>query len=185
MDKLNEEKLIELVRLAKEGDKKAFEYLYNYYISPIFRFIYFRVKIREEAEDLTQSVFLKAWGGLVQFKQKEVPFSSWLYAIARNSIIDYWRKKKEWKISDLAKNTLQDDRKSIYDLIEEEEKFKVIKEAMGLLSDEQQEIIILKFIEGLSNKEIAGITGKKEDSIRQLQFRAIKSLKEKIEKNER
>ena len=183
MDKLNKEKLIEIVKAAKQGDEKAFSYLYEYYISPIFRFVYFRIKDYGDAEDLTQTVFLKAWDALPDYKQKKNPFSSWLYAIARNAVIDYWRKKKDWQINDLAQETIKDNKRPIYDLIEEEENFGSVKEAIGLLTEDQQEIVILKFIEGLSNKEISGITGKKEEAIRQLQSRAIKSLKEHLNKH--
>ncbi|MFZ5559894.1 MAG: RNA polymerase sigma factor [Patescibacteria group bacterium] len=183
MEKINKEKLIKIVKKAKRGDEKAFSYLYEYYISPIFRFIYFRIKSYEEAEDLTQAVFLKAWNALPNYQQKKNPFSSWLYTIARNTIIDYWKKRKEWKISDLARDTIKDSRRPIYDLIEEEEDFRVVKEAISLLSEDQQEVIILKFIEELSNKEIAKIMNKKEDAIRQLQSRAIKSLKEYLNKD--
>lgn len=178
MDKLNKEKLIEIVKAAKQGDKKAFAHLYEYYISPIFRFVYFRVKDYSDAEDLTQTVFLKAWNALSDYKQKKNPFSSWLYAIARNTVIDHWKKKKDWKISELGRETIKDDKRPIYDLIEEEEDFRTIKEAIGLLTEDQQEVIILRFIEGLSNKEIAEITKKSEESVRQLQSRAIKTLKE-------
>ena len=183
MSKLDKEKLIEIVKKAKSGDEKAFSYLYEYYISPIFRFIYFRVKSYEEAEDLTQAVFLKAWNGLPDYKQKKNLFGAWLYTIARNTIIDYWKKKKEWKISDLAKDTIKDHREPIYDLIEEEEDFRAVKEAISLLTEDQQEVIILKFIEDLSNKEIAKIMNKKQDAIRQLQSRAIKELRKYL--NER
>jgi len=178
MDKLNKEKLIEIVKAAKQGDERAFSRLYEYYISPIFRFIYFRVKDYTEAEDLTQIVFLRAWDALPNYLQKKTPFSSWLYTIAKNAIIDYWRKKKDWQISDLTQETIKDDKRPVDDLIEEEEDFRTLRDAIGLLTEDQQEVIILKFIEGLSNKEIAKIIGKKEEAIRQLQSRAIKALKE-------
>jgi RNA polymerase sigma-70 factor (ECF subfamily) len=184
MDKLSKEKLIEIVKAAKQGDKKAFSHLYEYYISPIFRFVYFRVKDYSDAEDLTQTVFLKAWNALPNYKQKKNPFSSWLYAIARNTIIDYWKKKKDWKISELGRETIKDDKRPIYDLIEEEEDFRTTMEAVGLLTEDQQEVIILRFIEGLPNKEISEIIDKKEEAIRQLQSRGIKILKEYFNKNQ-
>ncbi len=73
MDKSSKEKLIEIVKAAKQGDKKAFANLYECYISPIFRFIYFRVKDYSDAEDLTQTVFLKAWNALPNYRQKKNP----------------------------------------------------------------------------------------------------------------
>ena len=183
MDKLNKEKLIELVKAAKNGDQEAFSCLYEYYITPVFRFIYFRVKNYQEAEDLTQLVFLKVWKALPDYKQKKNPFSSWLYTVVRNMVIDYWRKKKEWNISELAKETIKDEKKPIYDLLDEEKDFKSIREAIGLLTEDQQEIIILRFIEGLSSKEISKITEKSEEAVRQLQSRGIKTLREYLNKN--
>jgi RNA polymerase sigma-70 factor (ECF subfamily) len=178
MDKLNSKKLIALVKSAKKGDKNAFSELYEYYIAPIFRFVFFRVRNRLDAEDLTQNIFLKTWNYLPNYKQKKDPFSSWLYAIARNTVIDFWRKKKDWSISELGENTIKEERKPIDDLIDEEQDLETIKKLMELLSEEQQEVMILKFIDGLSNKEISKIISKKEDAVRQLQSRALKTLKE-------
>jgi RNA polymerase sigma-70 factor (ECF subfamily) len=178
MDKLNNENLIELVKSAKRGDKNAFSGLYKYYITPIFRFVYFRVRNRVDAEDLTQSIFLKTWSNLPKYKQRENPFSSWLYAIARNTVTDFWKKKKDWNISELGENTTKEERKPIDDLIDEERDLEIIKKLMELLSEEQQEVMVLKFIDGLSNKEISKIINKKEDAVRQIQSRALKILKE-------
>jgi RNA polymerase sigma-70 factor (ECF subfamily) len=183
MDKLNSKKLIVLVKSAKDGDKNAFSELYEYYITPIFRFVFFRVRNRLDAEDLTQNIFLKAWNYLPNYKQKKDPFSSWLYAIARNTIIDFWRKKKDWSISELGENTIKEEKKSIDDLIDEERDLGIIKKLMELLSEDQQEVIVLKFIDGLSGKEISKIINKKEDAVRQLQSRALKTLKEHLKEN--
>ena len=177
MQRMDDKKLIALARSAKQGDKDAFSELYEYYITPIFRFVYFRVRSRADAEDLTQNIFLKAWNSLRDYKQGENPFSSWLYAIARNTVIDFWRKKKEWSISDLKESGLKDDGRPLEELIDEQQDLMTIKKIMELLNEEQQEVMILKFIEGLSGREISKIMDKKEDAVRQLQSRAIKTLK--------
>jgi RNA polymerase sigma-70 factor (ECF subfamily) len=180
MDKLNSKNLTELVRSAKKGNKNSFSELYEYYITPIFRFVYFRVRSRVDAEDLTQNIFLKVWNHLSDYEQGKDPFSSWLYAIARNTVIDFWRKKKDWNISELGENTIKSKEEPIDDLIEKEEDLRILRKTIELLTDEQQEVVILKFIDGLLNKEISKIIGKKEDAIRQLQSRAIRILKEYI-----
>lgn len=177
MNKPNKEKMISLVESAQKGDRHAFSEIYESYIVPIFRFIYFRVRSRADAEDLTQNVFLKAWNSLDDYKQNENPFSSWLYAIARNTVIDFWRKKKEWSIGDLRESGLKDDGRPLEELIDEQQDLMTIKKIMELLNEEQQEVMILKFIEGLSGREISKIMDKKEDAVRQLQSRAIKTLK--------
>jgi RNA polymerase sigma-70 factor (ECF subfamily) len=153
---------------------------YEKYIAPIFRFIYFRVKNHQEAEDLTQTVFLKAWKGIGKYKKQNNPFSSWLYTIARNTIIDYWKKKKELNLDEGVSDIL-DDGSNVLQEIENESDFQQIMESIIVLTEDQQEIIILKFIEDLSNKEISEILSKNEDAVRQLQSRALKSLKNILE----
>jgi RNA polymerase sigma-70 factor (ECF subfamily) len=153
---------------------------YEKYIAPIFRFIYFRVKNHQEAEDLTQTVFLKAWKSIGKYKKQNNPFSSWLYAIARNTVIDYWKKRKEANLDDKIFDILPDN-SNVFQGIENESDFQQIMESIVVLTEDQQEIIILKFIEDLSNKEISEILGKNEDAVRQLQSRALKSLKNILE----
>jgi len=177
MDDSNGKKMIKLVASAKRGNKYAFSRIYENYIAPIFRFVYFRVKNREDAEDLTQTIFFKAWDNLINYKQKENQFSSWLYAIARNTIIDYWKKKKELNIDD---SLIDYESEPVHNSIEKEEDIEIVKRAISLLSDDQQEIVILKFIEDFSNKEIAEFVEKKEEAVRQLQSRAIKMLKKHL-----
>jgi RNA polymerase sigma-70 factor (ECF subfamily) len=190
MNDSNGKKIIKLVASAKGGDKKAFSIIYENYISPIYRFVYFRVKNRDDAEDLTQTIFFKAWNALPNYKQKKAPFSfypvgsqgdsfgAWLYAIARNTITDYWKKKKELNID----NSLIDLKSEpVHDSIEKEEDIEIIKRTIALLSDDQQEIVILRFIEDFSHKEIAKLVEKKEAAVRQLQSRAIKTLKKHLE----
>lgn len=156
------------------SEEKMIEY--EKYIAPIFRFIYFRVKNRQEAEDLTQVVFLKAWKNVKKYRKQNNPFSSWLYTIARNTIIDYWKKKKEVDLDDKVFNFLPDNSNLLQE-IENENDFQQIIESIDMLTAEQQEIIILKFIEDLSNEEISEILCKSEEAVRQLQVRALKSLK--------
>ena len=179
---MDDKKLIALAKLAKRGDKNAFSELYEYYITPIFRFVYFRVRNRADAEDLTQGIFLKIWNAMPKYKQKKNPFSSWLYSVARNSVIDFWRKKKDWNIGELGEGLIKDDGRPLDELIDEEQELITIKKMMELLTEEQQEVIVFKYIDELSNKEISLILDKKEDAVRQLQSRAIKTLREYYKK---
>jgi len=182
MDSLNPEKFIELVSAAKKGNQDAFSAIYAHYFTPIFRFIFLRVKNRADAEDLTQSTFLKAWNKIFDYQQREMPFSSWLYSIARNTVIDFWRKRKEYEISE-PKNSSTSRETSVEDLLEKEEALSLVEEAIKLLTDEQQEVIILRFVEDLSYQEISQIMEKNQDAVRQIYSRAIKILKERL-KNE-
>ena len=174
-----------LIKKAKEGDAEAFGVLYTKYVTPIYRFVYLRVRSREDAEDLTQAVFMKAWNAMPRFEERGNPFSSLLYTIARNSVIDYWKKKKEVSLEDdaeMMQNIRDQDADPFADTLRREDTQNVLA-ALRRLSDDQQEIIALKFIQDLSNKEIAEITGKTEEAIRALQHRALKALREHFKTN--
>lgn len=168
----------ELMRKAKEGESWAFAKLYELYFTPVFRFIYFRVKSREEAEDLTQTVFLKVYQAREQFTEGEASIRGFFFTVARNAVIDYWRKKKDVLFGETAEYAhLPDQRETPDQSMIQEQQIEKLKEAIAKLTDEQQEIILLKFINGLSNKEIASIVDKSEDAVRQMQCRAIRSLR--------
>ncbi len=168
--------------IGEQNNKKMIDMDYESYIAPIFRFVYFKVRNYHDAEDLTQTVFLKAWKNLSRYKEKN-QFLSWLYAIARNTVIDYWKKKKEISLDIETMKIVIDGRQDLAQAIEQEEDLDKIMAAVELLTEDQQEIIILKFIEDFSNREISAITKKNEDAVRQLQTRAIKSLKDILDKN--
>jgi RNA polymerase sigma-70 factor (ECF subfamily) len=183
---LNKEQLVALVEQAKQGDEAAFSYLYEYYLSPIYRFVFFRVKSHQEAEDLAQTVFVKAWNNLGSYqKQPGASFGSWLYAIARNSVIDFWKKKKDISLDQSLIDVLnkKEVSQSENEHLERKEKWQILQKALEILSIEQQEVMILKLINGLSNREISQMVGKNEAAIRQLQYRALKALKQYLKDN--
>ena len=181
----NPEEFEELVQQAKSGNENAFSHLYEYYLTPIFRFVYFRVRSQEDAEDLTQHVFLKAWSALPEFQEEGRSFSAWLYRIARNSTIDYWRKRKDIPLDPTSKTLHNKESKTENParLAEKGDTARMIREALHILNEDQQTIIELKFIEELSNKEVADVTGKSEGAIRQVQCRALKILRSHFQEN--
>ena len=175
----NPDELKELVQQAKYGDSTAFSNLYDYYLTPIFRFIFFRVRTQAYAEDLTQHVFVKAWKALPEFEQEGTFFSAWLYRIARNTTIDYWRKKKSISL-DPASDTFikrEDPARNPAQAAQQKEEAETIRASLHILSEDQQTILTLKFIEDLTNTEISKITGNSEGAIRQAQSRGLKALR--------
>lgn len=167
------------MQLSKAGDAEAFGRLYELYFVPVFRYIYFRVKDKETANDLVQTVFLKVFRSLSNFREQNKSSLSYFFTVARNTVIDHWRAKKEvllddsenvFEVSDKTDNPLK--------FIEKGETSQAIHRAIGQLADNQREIIILKFINEMPNKEIAELLGKTEDAVRQLQCRAIKTLRQ-------
>ena len=172
-----EQDVLLLVERAQNGDVNAFGKIYNTYIDRIYRYVYYQVKDRAVAEDLTQDIFTKAWEALDKFKWKGKPFIFWLYRIAHNRTMDYFREIK--KNSRLIYQTVVDD----YDPIQKVEgKFvhEQLTNAISKLNSQQREIIILKFIEGLNNNEISQIMGKSQGAIRVTQMRALAALRQSM-----
>lgn len=176
----NEEKVI---KEAIEGEASAFGLLYDKYHERIYRFVYLKVSHREEAEDLTHQVFLKAWQNIENYKHKGFPFSSWLYQIARNHIIDHYRTRKPLisieRIEEVEIVPFENEKD-----IDDKNTLAKIQKAITLLPQEQQDIIIMRFVEELSPKEIARALEKPESTVRVLQHRAIKNLKKIITRHQ-
>lgn len=167
-----------LIERAIKGEASAFGLLYDKYQPQIYRFVYLKVSHREEAEDLTHQVFLKSWQNIVEYKFQGFPFSSWLYQIARNQIIDHYRTKKgNLNIEEINEPRIEN---SIAETIDNNSSVKEIKKAINQLKPEQQSVIILRFIEELSIKETALALKKTEIAVKLLQHRAVKNLKKNL-----
>ncbi|PIZ56075.1 hypothetical protein COY23_03620 [bacterium (Candidatus Torokbacteria) CG_4_10_14_0_2_um_filter_35_8] len=182
--KKQEKRTIFLVRKIKNGDTDAFSELYDIYINPIYKYVFLRISDPEEVQDLCQKIFLKVWNGRESFKedQKGFFFTSWVFRITRNVIIDHYRTKKTNKISldvkeNFAKVSLvhKVDNEGIKNL-ERKSLNKTLISAVRKLPESERQIIVLKFIEGFNNKEISEISEKSQGAIRVLQFRALKKL---------
>ncbi len=170
--------ILNLIIKAKKGDAAAFTQIYNLYFKRIYQFIYFRVSHKETAEDLAEDVFLKVYGKLSSLDSHN-SFEGWLYQIARNIVIDYYRQKQATVAFDDLENTLEYE-KNIIDIVSLDQQQKVFLELLKQLAPEQQIVIKLKFLEDLQNSEIAEMLHKNEGAIRVIQFRAIAKLKELI-----
>lgn len=168
-----------LIDRAIGGEAEAFGQLYDKYQSGIYRFIYLKVGRREEAEDLTHQVFLKSWRNISNYSFKGFPFSSWLYSIARNQVIDFYRLKKEVvELDSIAELKTENDSQIYFD---KKNDLARVKNAILELNDEQQNVIILRFIEDFSISETAMALDKSESAVKLLQHRAIKKLKKLID----
>lgn len=171
-----------LVQKAKEGKEEAFGALYDRHISAIYRFVFLKVGGRKgDAEDITHEVFLSAWKNIGRYEFQGFPFSSWLYRIARNAIIDYYRTSKpNIALHEAPEYLLVSEKTEGHDL---DTKLEVerIKKYLALLEPAYQDVLIMKFVEDRSNKEIAVALEKTEGAIRVIQHRALKQLKKHLE----
>ncbi len=163
---------------AKAGDSEAFGALYPLYYTPIFRYLYARTKKRADAEDLAQTVFMKVFGARERIEMGNASPLAYFFVVAKNTLIDLWRKKKHGMIvSDEAVEKMSDSVSDGDRLVREHESKEFLAEALRKLTPDQEEIIALRYMGDLSTKEIKDITGKNEDAIRQLESRALKALR--------
>ena len=170
-----------LVVKSQKGDHDAFADLYEIFIDPIYRYVFYRVK-SFDAEDLVETVFLKVWQNIRQYKPKKKSFSAWIFRIAHNLVVDYYRAAKSQQIDELSTEIPTNDREH-NPIGKAEQSFdqEILKTALSKLKKNYQEIVIYKFINDFSNQEIAEILKKSEGSIRILQFRALKALRRELE----
>ena len=164
-----------LVDQAKAGDSEAFAKLYDAYVERVSRYIYFRVSEDSDMEDLVSQVFLKAWENLDRYKIGGSPFIAWLYTIARNLVIDHYRTKKDTLSLEEAL-TLPSDLELPDELAQTHFDLEAMRDALQVLSKDQQQVLILKYIAGLPNESIARVMNKQEGTIRGLQMRGLQTL---------
>ena len=172
----NSEIIAGILHKAKDGQQTAFTEIYELYFKKIYRFIFYRVSHKEVAEDLAEEVFLKAFSKIASVNKAEA-FEGWLYQIARNLVIDYYRQKRSTVPLEEIENTLEYETNvvEIFDLSQEQ---KTLLTLIKELSAEQQVIIKLKFFEELDNVAISELLNKSEGNIRIIQHRAILKLRE-------
>lgn len=169
-----------LVTRAQAGDATAYGELYDALVAPIYRYTYYRVSTREDAEDLTEIAFLRGWENLKKYKkQAGNPFSAWLFRIAHNLVVDYYRTKPRNDTTELDETWATDTRDASPALLAEMHFDQLsLRRAIHLLPEAYQQIVVLKFINEFDNTEIAKIIGKSAGAVRILQFRALARLKE-------
>jgi RNA polymerase sigma-70 factor (ECF subfamily) len=165
-----------LVRKAVRGDGEAFGVLYERYLDAIYRCLYFRVVDKDHVEDLTEEVFVKAWESLPRYKPGQYPFKSWLYRIAHNLYVDTVRKRNPLLISDEDMDREQESILLPEDKVAQQQEMATLAEAVQELDEIAQQVVILRFVEGLSHRQVGCIIGKSEQASRVIQHRALNTL---------
>lgn len=164
-----------LVARAIKRDAAAFGLLYESHLDRIYRYIYYRVGSNTDSEDLTEQVFLKAWEAIDRYEARGVPFVAWLYRLAHNLVIDHYRSRRV-TIPLEEVGEAEEPGMDVVDAVEEKLDAEEIRVALRKLSPEHQQLIVLRFVEGLSHAEVAHITGKSEGATRVVQYRALQAL---------
>ena len=174
-----------LVSRAIEGDSNAFGRLYEGRLDAIYRYVYFRVGDTAQAQDMTEEVFVKAWEALPNYRPGKHPFTSWLYRIAHNLVVDTYRRKPGVEVaSELDPDAQPDPAPSLEDKLVEQQDHADLAEAIQQLSDEEQQVIVLRFVEGLPHRQVAEIIDKSEATSRIIQHRALVALADLLGKGE-
>ncbi|OGO19214.1 MAG: RNA polymerase subunit sigma-70 [Chloroflexi bacterium RBG_16_50_11] len=170
-----------LIRRAQQRDQVALTQIYEENFDKIYRYIVLKIGDRTEAEDMTQQVFLNALQAISSYREKGMPFSSWLYRIAHNQVVDHYRKKSKHATVPLDESlplpAADGDPKY---LVEKKVEIDEVITATKQLTPLQQEVISLRFASELSIAEVAGAMGKSEGAIKALQHSAIVALRKAL-----
>ena len=175
---MTEEELKLVLEACQQGDRKAFGRIYDQYATKLYKFIYLRVGHKEVAEDILADSFVKIWVKIKQVNSSKA-FSSWIYQVAKNNIIDYYRVRKSTIAIEEVEQTLEDAADPIAETDLNLDQKRILACLVNLPKDQQQ-VIRYKFFEDLSNSEIALIMNKSEGAIRVIQHRAITRLQEML-----
>jgi RNA polymerase sigma-70 factor (ECF subfamily) len=171
-----------LVERAQQ-DPLAFATLYDQYVNRVYNYIFQRTGNHGDAEDLTARTFVKAFVHLKGYRYRGIPFAAWLYRIAHNAVANWHRDSHRHQMVALdavAERSREDDRPE--DLAQSKEESTVLMQAVRSLPEERQELLILKFSEGLSNAEIGQIMHRTEGAIKSLFHRTLMTLREELDR---
>lgn len=169
-----------LIERAKE-DKDAFGQLYEIYVERIYKYVYYRTGNVADAEDLTAKIFIRAMKHIPRYKDQGVPFSAWLYRIAHNLVANWHRdnsRRKMVALDDITHWHVGDESPEFATQLLEDKT--LLLSAIRRLPGDRQELLILKFVERLSNAEIGNIMGRSEGAIKSLYHRTLLSLREDL-----
>jgi RNA polymerase sigma-70 factor, ECF subfamily len=166
-----------LVTLAQQGDAEAFGMVYDAYVDQIYRYLYYRVGSHALAEDLTSETFLRALRRIDTFTYTGKDIGAWFTTIARNLVTDHV-KSSRFKLEVTTADMLDADRgdDGIEHQVLDRLQNAALLDAVKQLKPEQQECIVLRFLQGLSVAETAGVMSRTEGAIKQLQLRAVRNL---------
>jgi RNA polymerase sigma-70 factor (ECF subfamily) len=179
-DELDTDTLAALLADARAGDSRAFATIYDAYAGRLHRFLLLRVTEPADAEDLLQRVFVKVIEALPRYQDRGMPFGAWLFRIARNVAIDFARARPNDNALRVAEGH-SDERCEPAAAAELMADRRLVREALDLLTPVQRDVLIYRFFAGLSPREIGTLMGKREGSVRAIQFRALMTLRRHLE----
>ncbi len=166
----------DVVERARRGDHAAFAAIYDDHVNAVYRYVLYRVRQPSDAEDLTSEVFARAFANIHRYRWQGKSFLAWLYTIARNAVTDRRRHERPTVNLDDAFG-IAEDGPTAHERAVHGERVDALRGAMQRLTADQQEVLVLRFVENLSSRQTASALGKNEGAVRALQFRALGRLR--------
>ncbi|MCL4248634.1 MAG: sigma-70 family RNA polymerase sigma factor [Anaerolineae bacterium] len=176
---------VELVELAKADDKDAFGELYERYLEKIYNYVFYRTGNHHDAEDLTARVFFRAMAHIQTYTERGVPFQAWLYRIAHNLVANWHRdsgRRKIIPLDEYVAGSLRSEAPDRY--AEDKQEREALLAAIRQLPEDRQQLLILKFVDGLSNAEIGEIMERTEGAIKSLYHRTLLALRDDLQETD-
>jgi RNA polymerase sigma-70 factor (ECF subfamily) len=176
-DNAEQQRMAALLTLAQQGDGEAFGQIYDAYVGQVYRYLYYRVGSQALAEDLTSETFLRALRRIDSFTWQGRDICAWFITIARNLVTDHYKSSRfrlEVSTADMLDADRADDgiEQEVLDNLDNQ----ALLAAVRQLKPEQQECVVLRFLQGLSVAETAAVMGRSDGAIKQLQLRAVRAL---------
>ena len=165
-----------VVEQAQSGDQEALSTLYTFYFPRVYRYVAGRVRSTQDAEDVTEEVFLRLVANLKRFEWRGLPFGAWVFRIARNEVVSHVRRQRRRGVPAQLSETMPDERQDHVAAYELQATIEVVREATAKLPPAQRDVISLRFGAGLSVAETALALGKTQNNVKVLQHKAIAKL---------
>ncbi len=169
-----------VVEAAKEGSNDALAALYEFYFPRVYRYVVARLRSGEDAEDVTEEIFLKIINNISGFSWRGSPFGSWVFRIARNEVVSHLRKQKYRAATTELSESIPDSSQDHVEYVEQQSQLDIVREATEHLPEAQRQVIALRFGAGLSVAETATTLGKSENNVKVLQHKAVQKLQKLV-----
>lgn len=165
-----------VVEAAKLGDQDALGKLYEHYFPRVYRYVVSRLRSNEDAEDVTEEIFLRIIDNVGSFEWRGLPFGAWVFRIARNEVVSHVRRQKTRGQNTQLSESIPDDARDHTEQVEIDLTFKVVQVAIQKLPEAQRQVVTLRFVAGLTVAETAASLKKTENNVKVLQHKAIAKL---------
>ena len=175
---------IQLLKIAQKGDAQAFGEIYERHAQKVFRFLYAHLMHRRDAEDLTEDVFIRVWRALPGYREQGTPFLSFVFRIARNVLIDHYRRERrsmEQASSDDV--TIRDPEPGPVEMMQSEVQRQELVQALDGLREDYRLVLVLRFLSDLNPEETARAMGRSTGAVRVLQHRALIALRTNMDRS--